>query len=183
MVNECRRRFRNTRNLRVLHGNAQLILAREQHAYDCIVASHVMYHLSEPKAFIETCLRALAKHGFLGVTTVGSNHLRQLKQHLEDFAEKEELTLTPTILSFTKASELESLLKNSGRLEIEPYYACLVVTEVAPLVNYILSTNLFSQVQNRKQLEIALTTYFEKFINSEKSLTLDVHNWLAVVRL
>jgi ubiquinone/menaquinone biosynthesis C-methylase UbiE/DNA-binding transcriptional MerR regulator len=115
-------------------------LPYEDNSFDIVIANHMLYHVpNRKKAFCEIN-RVLKVGGVIYSSTIGKNHLKELKNLLKEFNPK-------IIISETDFSE-EFGLEN-GDLELSDWFAevvlkryedYLIVTEVQPLIDYVCST-------------------------------------------
>jgi ubiquinone/menaquinone biosynthesis C-methylase UbiE len=108
--------------------------------FEAVVANHMLYHVPDrPKALAEI-RRVLKPKGQLYATTVGENHLRELPALLHKFDPNlTGDTLKGTENEFTLESGYPQLERFFSEVRIRRYEDDLVVTEAAPLVDYILS--------------------------------------------
>lgn len=113
----------------------------EDNTFDGVIANYMLYHVPDkPKAFseIERVLKPGAK---LYAMTNGANHLREiagLKEMLM-LPDERKSELVP-VLSFSLENGAEQLVPWFDEVEIRRFDDSLVVTEVEPLVAYILSS-------------------------------------------
>ncbi len=119
--------------------DAQAIPFADEH-FDAVVANHMLYHVPElPEAFAEI-RRALKTGGHLYAATNGRGHMRELRELAR--------TVT-TALRFSDPDRRKVFGLENGTGLLEPrfsnvtprhYENALRVTEVEPLVAYVLST-------------------------------------------
>ncbi len=115
---------------------------------DVVIANHMLYHVPDKvKAFSEMH-RVLKVGGRFYATTVGYSHMQELDELVLSFNPKIELIFArPDSQSFileNGAAQLEQWFSN---VTCHYYNDALVITEVEPLVNYILSTAIFTDDQ------------------------------------
>lgn len=114
-------------------------------AFDAVVANHMLYHVPERGRAYAEIRRVLRPGGHLFAATNGRNHMRELSDLVRKFAATTGFTSadagTPVEerLGFRLedgGAELSSLFPV---VRLERYEDALVVSEAAPLVDYILS--------------------------------------------
>jgi len=127
--------------------DAQSIPYDDQH-FDVVMANHMLYHVPDKvKAFSEM-QRVLKFGGRFYATTVGYAHM----QELDDLV----LSFNPKIELIFARPDNQSLILENGAAQLEQWFSnvschhyddALVITEVEPLENYILSTINFTDEQ------------------------------------
>jgi len=104
-------------------------------AFDVLVANHMLYHVLDREKALAEIHRVLRPGGRLYASTVGQAHLRELTELVERYAPRRE--------SWTNEFSLENgakqLARRFSQVTLLRYEDCLVVTEVAPLVDYVRS--------------------------------------------
>ncbi|MDF2926118.1 MAG: methylase involved in ubiquinone/menaquinone biosynthesis [Paenibacillaceae bacterium] len=115
--------------------------------FDMVLANHMLYHVNDRQQALAEIRRVLKPGGVLYASTIGANHLREMKELLAGFDSK-------LVLSETDFAE-EFGLEN-GRVQLEAagfrgvrlfrYEDSLRVTEAEPLVAYIQSTTGNSRI-------------------------------------
>jgi SAM-dependent methyltransferase len=110
--------------------------------FDAVLASHMLYHVPDRERALADIRRALAAGGRLYATTVGAAHMRDL----DDLVSRFDPAIAETGIGLGKpyapfslengCRQLESVFTN---VRLTRYEDSLVVTDVAPLVDYILS--------------------------------------------
>jgi prolyl-tRNA editing enzyme YbaK/EbsC (Cys-tRNA(Pro) deacylase)/SAM-dependent methyltransferase len=116
-------------------------------SFDIVIANMMLYHVPDrPKAFGEI-KRVLTENGRLYAVTVGSNHLKEIHQLAHAFERESGLTIGQwgrdlgTDGFFTIESGEHELRTHFGPVEIHHFRSNLHVTDVEPLVDYLLSTS------------------------------------------
>ncbi len=119
---------------------------------DAVIANHMLYHVPDRPRALREIRRVLKPGGRLFASTIGESHLREL-----DILEKR---FDPTINDFN-APAMRSFTLDNGAQQLAPWFKdvsmsrypdALLMTQVAPLVDYILSTVKMDQ---RRQVELA----------------------------
>jgi SAM-dependent methyltransferase len=109
--------------------------------FDCLVANHMLYHLPDRGRALREMRRVLKHSGRLYAATGGERHMGELYQLVQKFDPQvaaEGWYLEP--IDFTLENGQAQLSDWFGAVELRRYANALVVTEVEPLVDYILST-------------------------------------------
>jgi SAM-dependent methyltransferase len=118
-------------------------------SFDAVIADHMLYHVPDrPRAFSEI-RRVLKAGGRLFASTIGQNHLRELAELISRFdPDLSSWGWHPpdTFLLETGAAQLSQYF---SRVTLKRYEDSLMVTECAPLVDYLLSGRIETAVENR----------------------------------
>jgi SAM-dependent methyltransferase len=109
---------------------------------DAVIANHMLYHVpDQPSALVEI-QRVLKPGGRLYASTVGQRHLVEIAELVERFDARLASWRGPSIFSFTLENGTDLLDPWFHDVTLARYEDGLVVTEAAPLVDYILSGRL-----------------------------------------
>lgn len=135
----------------------------DDHSFDVVIANHMLYHVPDrPKALAEI-KRVLKENGRFLAATNGKNHLVELRklgkdllplnwlQAQEEMASEE----TPIARGFRLEDGRSQLEPFFSHIELRHYPSHLAVTEVEPLLDYILSSRESRQnmtVRRRQQI-------------------------------
>lgn len=145
--------------------DAQLIPYDDQH-FDVVMANHMLYHVPDKAKAFSEMRRVLKSGGQFYATTVGDSHMQELDELILNFNPKIELIFArPDVQSFileNGAAQLEQWFTDVTR---HYYDDALVITEVEPLVDYILSTITFTDDQL-----IGFTQYLEQKLAHDGSI-------------
>lgn len=121
----------------------------EEKRFDAVIADHMLYHVPDRPRALSEIRRVLKVGGRLYASTIGRNHLRELAELVSRF--------DPDLSSWGWHSPDTFLLEN-GAAQLSQYFAqvalhryedSLVVTESAPLVDYLLSGRIETAMVNR----------------------------------
>ena len=130
----------------------------EDNSFDVVVANHMLYHVPDrPQAFSEI-RRVLKDNGRFLAATNGKKHLMELRHLGQDLiplsgAAPEEL---PPGVGFRLEDGRSQLQPYFTHIELHPYHSHLAVTEVEPLINYILSSSEARQrVTDQRRQQVA----------------------------
>src|SRR5262245_51145253 len=106
---------------------------------DAVIANHMLYHVPEQSRALAEIQRVLKPGGRLYASTVGQCHLGEIAALVERFDTRLTSWRGPTVFSFTLENGAELLGPWFHDVSLARYEDGLVVTEAAPLADYILS--------------------------------------------
>ena len=110
-------------------------------SFDSVIANHMLYHVPEREQALAEIRRVLRPGGRLYATTGGAQHLSELYDLVQKFDPQvaaDGWYLEP--IDFSLEDGQAQLSSWFSKIELRRYVDALVVTEVEPLVDYILST-------------------------------------------
>lgn len=120
-------------------------------SFDEVIANHMLYHIPERSQALAEIRRVLRPGGRLFATTGGERHmgeLYELVQRFDSVVAADGWYLEPIGFSLESGgAELSAWFES---IELRRYVDTLVVTEVTPLVDYILSTVRLSLGEERR---------------------------------
>ena len=110
-------------------------------SFDAVLANHMLYHVNNRHEALQEIYRVLKPGGRFYASTIGRNHLREMKELLRGF--NPELGLSEK--DFADEFGLENgevQLEAAGfrHIELKRYEDSLRITEAEPLIAYICST-------------------------------------------
>jgi SAM-dependent methyltransferase len=124
-------------------GGFQFVLADlqavplEDASLDAVIANHVLYYAPDkPRTFAEI-RRVLKPGGRVYATTVGCNHMKELRELARSFDPR--LQLGNDAESFTLENGLSQMAAAFSSVTLSRYDDALEVCEPEPLVSYVLS--------------------------------------------
>ena len=112
----------------------------EAEGFDAVIANHMLYHVPERAQALAQIRRVLKPQGCLYATTIGTGHMRELRELVARF--------DPGLAANEPRLVVEFTLENGGA-QISPWFSdvalrryedSLLVTEAKPLVDYFLSS-------------------------------------------
>ena len=129
--------------------------------FDIVIANNMLYHVPDiPKALSEIH-RVLKPGGCLFASTMSKRHLQEVEQLAAAF-DPEIRVLDPVIERFNLDNGEQLLSPWFSEVRLYSYDDHLIVSEVRPLLEYIISTPMNA----RKRLTGAALHHFERFLNS-----------------
>jgi ubiquinone/menaquinone biosynthesis C-methylase UbiE len=152
MVDKAREKLQRHNRFRFAQVDAQSI-PHADGAFDAVIANHMLYHVPDrPKALAEM-RRVLVPGGRLHATTVGRDHLRDLYELVRRLDAERELTWWHEENPFVLENGAEQLAPWFSEIEIRRYEDGLVITEVEPLVAYVMSSSAGARLTGDKPAE------------------------------
>lgn len=106
--------------------------------FDLVIANHMLYHVPDIDLALGEISRVLTPNGILFAATNGKSHMQEL-----DFLMKKFVPESQEIYKFSTKFSLEIarsfLDKHFKETKLIPYAGMLVIPEVEPIMNYIIS--------------------------------------------
>lgn len=115
-----------------------------ENSFDAVIANHMLYHTIDINCSISEIRRVLKTKGRLFASTIGESHMQDLKDLLSVFDPKlledyDEMSVA-IMETFTLENGLTKLSREFSQVTMERYEDRLLVTEVEPLVAYVMSS-------------------------------------------
>ncbi len=137
MLKEARRNLGTDRQFQFRIFDAGFI-PLESGCFDAVIANHMLYHVADRPAALSEIRRVLKPAGYFYASTVGERHLREMADLICKFDVR--LASWGRVAdSFNLENGMEQLIPWFTKIKVYRYEDALEVTEVAPLVDYILS--------------------------------------------
>jgi SAM-dependent methyltransferase len=111
-----------------------------ERSFDLVLACHMLYHVGDREKAIEEIHRILKPGGCLVATTVGNRHMDEITELVARFNPGMADELLEWEIDFSLESGAAELEKSFREVELRRYPDGLLVTEAAPLADYILSS-------------------------------------------
>lgn len=112
----------------------------EDESFDVVIANHMLYHVPDMEKAFSEIKRVLKKQGYFFASTVGKNHMAEMRQIIASFDSE---MITTKSWEHTERFQLENgrgeISKWFDDVKLKRYEDNLVVTEPSPLVDYIFS--------------------------------------------
>jgi ubiquinone/menaquinone biosynthesis C-methylase UbiE len=109
----------------------------EDGRFDVVIANHMLYHVPDIARALREIQRVLKPDGKLYAATNGANHLRELKDLVNSYGKFS--TSQVSRLAFTLENGMDWLTPVFPNVTLRLHQDELVVNEIKPLVDYILS--------------------------------------------
>ncbi len=113
---------------------------------DAVIANHMLYHVSDRPRALAEIRRVLRPGGRLYATTNGSDHMRETSELMEHVGLP---VMSSQVVTFTLENGSDELLEWFAHVEMQRYEDGLHVTEIQPVVDYILSMPNVSATENQ----------------------------------
>jgi ubiquinone/menaquinone biosynthesis C-methylase UbiE len=150
MLDGARRNLEKQRPFEFKVVDAQSIPCEDK-SFDAVIANHMLYHVPNRPRTLAEIRRVLKPGGRLFASTIGGEHLRELDTLEKRFDPTIDDINTPSTRSFTLENGAQQLTPWFSDISMSRYPDALLVTQVAPLVDYVLSTVKMDQ-QRREEL-------------------------------
>jgi SAM-dependent methyltransferase len=129
---------------------------------DGVVANHMLYHVPNRDRALGEIRRVLKPRGRLYASTVGRDHLREIRDLVTRFDARLSLWGGQTPDSFTLENGAAHLESWFATVTLTCYHDGLLVTEPAPLVDYILSGTLELTAEEQPAFSAFVKQEFER---------------------
>jgi ubiquinone/menaquinone biosynthesis C-methylase UbiE len=113
--------------------------------FDAVLANHMLYHVADLNKGLAEIRRVLKPGGRLYAATNGSRHMLELHELIHEFDPA--IPHHPWRLGFSLENGAELLAPYFGKIELRRFPSSLRVTEVAPLVAYVMSMSMAAGAQ------------------------------------
>lgn len=148
MLEAARQRTRDIANVQFEFVQADACrMPFEDGMYDMVLASHMLFHLSDLPTALSEIARVLKSDGRLCATTMSRHNLKEMYA----LAERNGVVLPQPPNGFTLEDGKATLARFFGRVAREDYESSLQITEAEPLVQYVQSVDTFG-VQNEEDI-------------------------------
>jgi ubiquinone/menaquinone biosynthesis C-methylase UbiE len=109
--------------------------------FDAVIANHMLYHVPDRKTALAEIFRVLKPGGRFYAATNGTKHLKEIRELIQEFAPHtyDAKTTQDAMDVFTLENGADLIGQFFAQVTMTRYEDALVVTEVEPLLDYILS--------------------------------------------
>jgi len=132
--------------------DAQAIPFKED-SFDVVIASHMLYHVPDRRKALDEIKRVLKPAGYFYATTIGCNHLKELRDLVSKFDIKLSSWGNLPSTSFNLENGFAQLGCYFANISLSRYPDSLIVTNANLLTNYILSGRI--ELSCDQQVELA----------------------------
>lgn len=109
-------------------------------SFEVVIANNMLYHVADKEKAFSEIRRVLKPNGFFYASTVGKNHMKEMREILAKFNSE---NITTKSWDLTESFQLENGLKQVSKwfkeVKLKRYDDSLIVTDPIPLVDYIFS--------------------------------------------
>lgn len=108
--------------------------------FDVVMANHMLYHVEDIGKALSEIYRVLKPGGYFYSSTVGQNHMIEIRDIMLKFkSETMDIKSSDITSRFQLENGVEMLKKWFDCIEMKRYEDNLIVTEVTPIIDYIFS--------------------------------------------
>ena len=132
--------------------------------FNAIVANHMLYHVPDVPRALTEFRRVLKPGGRCFAATFSNSNMREFNDAVERFLGR---PISNSAAHFGLESGLAPMREAFSRVEVLRYPDSLVVTEAAPLIDYVNSTRARAKVSDDKVA--ALRQFFENEIAAHQA--------------
>lgn len=150
------------RRFEALQLDAQ-VLSFEDAAFDAIVANHMLYHVPDVPRALAEFRRVLKPGGRCFAATSSTSNMREFNEAAERFLG---IPVSKTAAHFGLETGLAPMRAAFPSVDVLQYPDSLVVTEAAPLIDYINSTSTRMSAKVSDDKITALKNFFENEISA-----------------
>lgn len=137
-------------------------------SFDIVIANHMLYHVDNIGKALSEIYRVLKPDGYFYSSTVGENHMIEIRNIMVKFkSETMDIRSSDITSRFKLENGSDKLEKLFDNIKMKRYKDNLIVTEVTPIIDYIFSMpGNVRQSFNEERL-YKLTKYLEARIATE----------------
>lgn len=126
----------------------------EKNMFQVVIANHVLFYAKNMGQALSEIERVMTEDGIFYCTTYGKGHMREITELVQEFDSRIQLSEIALYEIFGLENGKEILEKQFNSVELELYEDELIVDEVEPLLDYILSCHgNQSEILSTRQLE------------------------------
>jgi ubiquinone/menaquinone biosynthesis C-methylase UbiE len=109
-------------------------------SFDVVIANHMLYHVENIEKALSEIYRVLKPGGYLYCSTVGQNHMIEIRDIMLKFeSETMDIKSSDITSRFMLENGEEKLKKWFANIAMKRYEDSLIVTEIWPIIDYIFS--------------------------------------------
>lgn len=144
----------------------------EDGSFDAVIANHMLYHVPDRDRALSEIRRVLKIGGRFYASTMGITNLFELAKFVNEFDSSIGYPRTEDIIKFNLENGTAQILKHFTDVAIKRYEDSLVVTEVKPLVDYVLSLKGYGNIEKvlQEQKLAEFTSYIQSIIDEKGSI-------------
>jgi ubiquinone/menaquinone biosynthesis C-methylase UbiE len=157
--------------------DAQAIPFRDA-SFDAVIANHMLYHVPDIPRALDEIRRVLKPSGACYAATMGRAHMQELDEFGARFFSIPRMTESTARFGLESG---EAYMKSAfSDVKLERYPDSLVVTEAAPLMDYICSMRVRSRVTDEQIA--ALRAHVENEIAAHREIRMTKDSGLFIAR-
>lgn len=130
--------------------------------YDVVIANHTLFYLKDLDKGLSEINRVLRRDGVLYCSTYGSNHMKEMRELVEEFDSRIRLSDGHLFDSFGLENGKEKLSNYFREIQRVDYNDYLLIDDAQPLLEYILSCH-----GNQNEIIGNRRTEFKKFLEDK----------------
>ena len=138
----------------------------EGETFDAVIANHMLYHVPDRPKALKEIRRVLKSDGHLFATTIGQNHLKEIANWIQQVNPGTDFISFGS--PFTLENGLEQLKQFFAQVTLSRYPDSLQVTEVKPIIAFILSTSHATEIVEEEFAK--LETELEKELKKKNKI-------------
>ena len=139
----------------------------EDNSFDVVIADHIFYHISDKQKALSEIKRVLKPKGYLYLSTIGKNHLIELRELLKEFKSNIVIAQSDFSEDFGLENGASQISNYFDGIELLMYDDSLIVSEIEPIIEY-----LYSTTGNSKEVLVGENLKnFKKFIENKMKAT------------
>ena len=105
--------------------------------YDAIIANHMLYHVKNRDACLQTIAKALKPDGAFFCSTVGDTHMKEMHKLVADFDARIEMPSAHFTVAFRLENAISQLEKHFSAIERHDHENDLIVDDANVIYDYI----------------------------------------------
>jgi ubiquinone/menaquinone biosynthesis C-methylase UbiE len=140
--------------------------------FDVVMANHMLYHATDVERAVAELARITKPGGIFLASTVGSRHMRQIREWAEAVALETLSDFSDVVKRFGLVSGVDILKRHFADVRIHLYPGRLLVPSVEPVLDYIASMELVDSPENTKRFD-DLRRLLERELATHGRITID----------
>jgi ubiquinone/menaquinone biosynthesis C-methylase UbiE len=136
-------------------------------SFDIVIANHMLYHVPDKPKALSQIRRILKPGGRFYAATNSQVHLKELRELIENFDPDIGASEQPFSISFGLENGQDQISAWFASVTLRRYEDALIVTEAAPLIDYILSSSKAEAISHQRE---AFTGFIEQRLALQGSI-------------
>lgn len=112
-------------------------LSLKQQTYDAVIANHMLYHVKNRDACLQTIAKALKPNGAFFCSTVGNAHMKEMHELVANFDSRIEMPSAHFTVAFRLENASQQLEKHFTTIERHDHENDLIVDDADVIYDYI----------------------------------------------